>query len=266
MLTSESETAETLNNFFPNIIKKFEISKFSSNDSVTENIKDRVFKAILKYKNHPNILAVQKYSKNKIFHFEEINIGEVKKEILKLDKTKASQKTDISTRIIKENIDIFVDFLCASINSAIKTASFPFSLKLADVTPLHKKARKDMKEKFRLVSILSTLSKIFEKCMFAEMYTFFDNIFSNQQCGFRKGYSTQHCLLVMLETWKRSVDKGKVFGALLTDLSKAFDCLDHELLTAKLNAYGFSLPALRLINNYLSNRKQRTKIENTYST
>ena len=70
----------------------------------------------------------------------------------------------------------------------------------------------------------------------------------------------------MLETWKKSVDKGKDFGALLTDLSKAFDCLDHELLTAKLNAYGFSLPALRLVNDYLSNRKQKTKIENTYST
>ena len=55
-------------------------------------------------------------------------------------------------------------------------------------------------------------------------------------------------------------------GAVITDLSKAFDCLDHELLTAKLNAYGFSLPALRLINDYLSNRKQRTKIDNTYST
>ena len=70
----------------------------------------------------------------------------------------------------------------------------------------------------------------------------------------------------MLEAWKRYVDQGTFFGALLTDLSKAFDCLDHELLTAKLNAYGFSLPALRLVNDYLSNRKQRTKIENTYST
>ena len=70
----------------------------------------------------------------------------------------------------------------------------------------------------------------------------------------------------MLETWKRSVDKDKVFGALLKDLSKAFNCLDHELRSAKLNANGFSLPALQLINDYLSNRKQRTKIENTYCT
>ena len=56
----------------------------------------------------------------------------------------------------------------------------------------------------------------------------------------------------MLEMWKKSVDKGKVFSALLTDLSRAFDCLDHELLTANLNTYGFSLPALRLISDYLS--------------
>ena len=98
------------------------------------------------------------------------------------------------------------------------------------------------------------------------MFALFDNIFSNQQCIFRKGYSTQHCLLVMLETWKKSVDRGKVFGALLTGLSKAFHCPNHELLTAKLNAYAFSLPALQLISDYLSNRKRRTKIENTYIT
>ena len=64
--------------------------------------------------------------------------------------------------------------------------------------------------------------------MFTQMSTFFDNVFSNQQCGFRKGYSTENCLLVMLETWKWCVDKGKVFGALLTDVSGAFVCLDYE--------------------------------------
>ena len=64
----------------------------------------------------------------------------------------------------------------------------------------------------------------------------------------------------MLEKWKRSVDSGKAVGVLLTDLSKAFDCLDHELLIAKLNAYGCSLPALRLIHDNLSHRKQRTRV------
>ena len=89
---------------------------------------------------------------------------------------------------------------------------------------------------------------------------------SKQQCGFQKGHSTQQCLLALLEKWKRAVDNGQMFGALLTDLSKAFDCRDHELLIAKLNAYGFSLPALKLVHDYLSNRKQRTKVNRTYSS
>ena len=89
---------------------------------------------------------------------------------------------------------------------------------------------------------------------------------SKQQCGFRKGYSTQQCILAFLEKWKQVVDSVQMFGALLTDLSKAFDCLDHEPLIAKLNAYGFSLPALKLVHDYLSNRKQRTKVNRTYSS
>ena len=157
MLTSEFETAETFNNFFSNIVQENNISKFNSNNSVTEIIKDPVFKAILKFKNHPSILSIQEYSKGKTFYFKEVNIGEVEKEILKLDKTKASQKNDIPTRIIKKNIniknididiDICADFLCTSIHSAIKTSSFPSSLKLADGTPMHIKGRKDMKESF----------------------------------------------------------------------------------------------------------------------
>ena len=102
--------------------------------------------------------------------------------------------------------------------------------------------------------------------MFKQLPRFFDDIFSKYQNGFRKGFSTQQCLLALLGKWKPSIDRGKVFGALLTDLSKAFDCLNHDPLIAKLNAYGFSLPALRLIHDYLLNRKQRTRINNSYST
>ena len=68
-----------------------------------------------------------------------------------------------------------------------------------------------------------------------------------------------------LEKWKRAVDSGGVFVALLTDLSKAFDCIPHDLIIAKLAAYGFDTNALKLIHNYLSIRKQRVKINNVYS-
>ena len=97
------------------------------------------------------------------------------------------------------------------------------------------------------------------------MTKFFEGIFPRYQCGFRKGFSTRQCLLVMLEKWKRSIDKGKTFDTLLTDLLKAFHCLDHDLLISKLNAYRFTLPALKLVQNILSNRKQRTKMDLSYS-
>ena len=70
----------------------------------------------------------------------------------------------------------------------------------------------------------------------------------------------------MIDKWKKAVDNNKAFGALLTNLSKAFDCISHGLLVAKLHAYGLSLPALKKIQDYLLNRKQRTKIGSSYRT
>ena len=120
---------------------------------------------------------------------------------------------------------------------------------------MHKKGRKDAKQNYRPVSILPTLSKIYERNMFKQMSSSFEDIFSKNQCGFIKGFSMQQCLLTLLEKWKNAVDNGKIFGAILTDLSKAFDCHNHEPLIAKLSAYDFTLPALKLIHNYISNRK-----------
>ena len=97
------------------------------------------------------------------------------------------------------------------------------------------------------------------------MSKYFETRFSKFQCGFRKGYSAQHCLLAMTEKWKTAVDNGGVFTALLTDLSKAFDCIPHDLIIVKLAAYCFDTNALKLIHNYLSNKKQRVKVNGAYS-
>ena len=90
-------------------------------------------------------------------------------------------------------------------------------------------------------------------------------IFSKLQCGFRKGHSAQHCLLVLIEKCRKVLDKPGFAVLLLTDLRKAFDCIDHELLIAKLHAFGFNIKSLELIHNYLHDRIQRVKIHSSFS-
>ena len=134
-------------------------------------------------------------------------------------------------------------------------------MKLANVTPVHKKGNCSEKDNCRPVSVLPTLSKVFERCIYNQIAQFLDEVLSKHQYSFRKGHSAQHSIIVLLEKWKESV-----FEALLTDLSKAFDCLPHNLLIAKLNAYGFDNKAVRFVYDYLTSRKQRTKISDTYSS
>ena len=132
------------------------------------------------------------------------------------------------------------------------------------IVTAHKKNSKLSKENYRPISILRNVSKIYERCLYDQIATYFEHIFPRYQCGFRKGYSAQQCLLAMIEKWKK--DSGGIFGALLTDLSKAFDCIPHDLIIAKLEAYGFHIDALKLIHDYLSNRKQRVKVNDGYSS
>ena len=116
------------------------------------------------------------------------------------------------------------------------------------------------------MGILINISKIYGKLLYDQLSKYFDSLRAANQCGFRKSFSSQYCLLVMLEKFKEAIDRGNQFGALLTDLPKAFDCIDHKLLIAKLYDYDVSSSALNIISSYLQHRTQRTKSNDCFST
>ena len=128
-----------------------------------------------------------------------------------------------------------------------------------DFFPWNTKKKINLALPYRPISILKNLSKVFENNMHKKIATFIDKYFSIFLCGFGKGYSTQQCVITSIGKWKNAADSVKSFGALLTDLSKAFHCLPLPLLLAKLNTYDFSLSALRPTCSYPSNREQRAK-------
>ena len=145
---TDPETAEVLNNFFSNIVQNLGISKNSNNKPLVSNTNDATLKAILKYRNHPSIIAIQNKCKDKgNFNFIEVDQKQIEKEILKLDVNKAPQSSDILIRVLKENSDIFSSFLCNSFNNSMKLSTFPEILKHADITRLYKKGKKYIKGK-----------------------------------------------------------------------------------------------------------------------
>ena len=142
------------------------------------------------------------------FSFDLINPECISKIINNLDTSKATQQGDIPTKIIKDNKDLFSYFISASFNNAVNKGVFPNELKQADIKPIYKKESRNEKENYRPISILPNLSKIFERCMYDQLKDHFDKLLSKYQCGFRKGFSTQHCLLPMMEKLRKSLDSG----------------------------------------------------------
>ena len=209
---------------------------------MAENIDDPTLKAIAKWRNHPSILAITSEYKNRAnFSFNFVSKEDVLTEIKMLDVSKTIQESDIPVKIIKANENFFAEAICFYFSKALENGRFSNCLKLANITPVFKKGTCTSKNNYRPASILPIFSKIFESLLSRQLSELFDNILSKFQFGFRKGYGTQHCLLLMLEIWKEATDNNKTFGALLTDLSKVFDCLSHDLLIANLHAYGIDI-------------------------
>ena len=166
-----SEISEIFNNFFSSIVAKLNIAKYEDLSVNSIKSEDPLQNLVTKYKNHPSIRSVLHKSPNTSFSLKAISNTsfslktfskkDIEKEILNLNVAKPSQDTDIPTKIIKKNPDIFSDILFKEFNKSLEICKFPSSLKMANVTPVYKKGNRSDKCNYRPVNILPNLSKKF---------------------------------------------------------------------------------------------------------
>ena len=146
IIKTDSNIANVLNTFCSTIISNLNIPEYQVPDPISNDVSDPVLKYILKYKDHPLVKAIEKTAKlNSLFKFSNVEKREILHEIVNLAASKSCQDTDVPTKVIKENADIFADFLHAAINTTINKNEFPSFLKLADVIPVFKKGLRKLK-------------------------------------------------------------------------------------------------------------------------
>ena len=132
IVESDINTAQILNTSFSNIVSNLKITEYANCNPISDKINDPVIQSIVKYRNHPSILKIGEVCNRKqcsLFSFSQLDKAEILKEILSLDSEEVSQDTDIPTKTIKDNADIFSDFLLSGFNNSITTFIFPSSLK-----------------------------------------------------------------------------------------------------------------------------------------
>ena len=261
LVSAEKELATIMNNFYINIAKDLELKKDSKGK--LNNLED-ILKA---YESRLSIEKIKKAIKTtEKFSFHNVKDDEVQKIIMNLDGSKATPVGDIPTDMLKQAIDIHLLIKTQIIIMSIDNNCYPEDLKLAEVSPVFKKKDDLNKENYRPISVLSHVSKVFERVMYQQIEDFMKDKLSNLLIGFRKNHNTQHCLTSLLERWKKTLDKGGYIFAIFMDLSKALDTLNYILLITKLGAYGFDAKALYYIKSYLDNRKQRVRVNNNFSS
>ena len=202
------------------------------------------------------------------FQFEEVSVDTIMQLISKL-KSKDTKGHDlISNNLLKAIKHEIVKPLTFIINQSLKTGTFPDRLKVARVRPLFKKGDNQLITNYRPISILPSLSKIFEKVMHMQLtyYLESNSLMATTQYGYRSGHSTELASLELVDRIYGHLENNDIPCAVFCDLSKAFDCLSHPILLGKLEYYGIRGIPLQLIKSYLQNRTQFVQINSTMST
>ena len=123
----------------------------------------------------------------------------------------------------------------------IQDKTYSNKLKLGDITPVFKALESTLKKNYRPITVLTVVSKLFEKIMDKQANDFIEKFLSKYLCGYRKEFNCEIAMVAMIEKWKKAKDNGEYAAGVLLDLLKAFDTINHKLLIAKMNAYGLGL-------------------------
>ena len=193
--------------------------------------------------------------------------GRVNSLIHSLSNSKSLAVDELDNFSVKIAADVIAKPLHHIVTMSIMQQKFPTQWKFSKVLPLHKKDSILLAKNYRPVAILSPLSKILEKIIYEQLYNYFTNskILHPNLHGYRKHRSTQSALLQMYDRWVQAAAKGQVRGAVLLDLSAAFDLVSPEILLKKLQIYGLNQDFLAWVESYLSNRHQCVWIDHVMS-
>jgi len=167
----------------------------------------------------------------------------------------------LSNRMIKAEKYRFAKILKPLINDSIEQGVFPECLKSAIVIPIYKKGNTKDMNNYRPISLLSVLSKVFEKVINKQLTDIVENGFiDDNQFGFRKAHSTEDALLKFADTVQKELSNKKHVVSVFVDVSKAFDSCDHGILVEKIKKTGLDEIGIKLIRSYLKDRKQIIKV------
>lgn len=253
IITDCNEVCHIFNEFF---------SKIGSDIGTPEDNNKPIEDIIAGYDQHPSISMIKSKMNQNVNNtsFREVTERDLRKIIKKLSSKKASGYDEIPMKFIKLTSSSLLRPLTKIINQCIRQKVFPDRMKMSNITPLFKKKDKLNKDNYRSVNILIALSKILEKALSIQIYEHMQSYFHDYLSGFRKGYGCNDILTCLTEDWRQALDNGNTIGVVAIDLSKAFDCMSHGLLIAKIFAYGFDITVCQLLKSYLVDRNQRVKI------
>lgn len=217
--------------------------------------------------NKPSFESYLRNKPNTKFHFDVINKDTILK-IMKNMKPKSSCGIDkMSLKLLKLGTPHIIEPLTVIINQSLTSGIFPDDLKIAKVIPIFKKGDEHIFDNFRPISLLPSISKIFEKVAHKQLFSYLtlNKLLYKHQYGFRDQHSTELAVLEFIDRLYDQLDSGKIPIAIFIDLSKAFDTIDHNILCTKLYHYGVEGTENKWFKSYLTNRTQYVDFVNTES-